>query len=206
MNERLKLLRKNLSLSQETFGKKIGVTKASISRLESGTHNFTKQMTKSICREFNVNYTWFTTGQGEMFSHTENDYMNYKNIDNDLNYRIKQIRKLSKLTQEEFGKRLGVTKAAISKIEANINQVTEQTFKLICKEFNVNPMWLSTGKGEIFTNNEDDYIDIINRIMSSSNSYLPIILKVLVQLNTEDWNTLKHIIFLFLEDERKHKK
>lgn len=129
-----------------------------------------------------------------------------KNIDKSLGKRIRQIRKYYNLNQNNFAKKLGVTNTAVSKMELGTYNVTNTMQNLICKEYNINQTWLSTGKGEMFTNNEDDYIDIINRIMSSSNSYLPIILKVLVQLNTEDWNTLKHIIFLFLEEERKHKK
>lgn len=68
MNERIKLLRNTLGLSQEAFGEKIGVTKASVSRLEKGERNPSEQTVKSICREFNVNYAWLLEGRGEMFS------------------------------------------------------------------------------------------------------------------------------------------
>ena len=68
MKDRLIQLRKALNLSMEAFGKKIGVGRSTISRLESGTNGFTDQMTRSICREFGVNYEWFVSGVGEMFS------------------------------------------------------------------------------------------------------------------------------------------
>ena len=67
LNERIKILRNHLKLSQDSFGKKLGVTGASISRLEKGERNLTTQMIKSICREFNVNENWLTTGEGDMF-------------------------------------------------------------------------------------------------------------------------------------------
>lgn len=67
MKDRLIQLRKALNLSMEAFGKKIGVGRSTISRLESGTNGFTDQMTRSICREFGVNYEWFVSGVGEMF-------------------------------------------------------------------------------------------------------------------------------------------
>ena len=67
MNKRLSQLRKALNLSMEEFGKKIGVGRSTISRLESGTNNFTDQMIRSICREFNVNYSWLVSGTGDMF-------------------------------------------------------------------------------------------------------------------------------------------
>lgn len=68
MNERLLQLRKKINLSQEAFGKRLGVTKTTISRLEKGERNLTEQMIKSICREFRINEDWFRTGLGDMNS------------------------------------------------------------------------------------------------------------------------------------------
>lgn len=68
MNERIKELRKTLKMSQEAFGNQLGVTGAGISKIESGERNLTEQMIKAICREFNVDYLWLTTGEGEMFT------------------------------------------------------------------------------------------------------------------------------------------
>lgn len=67
MNERLRLLRKTLDLTLEEFGKRVGVTRSAIGRIEKGERNVTEQMAKSICREFRVNYFWLTEGEGEMF-------------------------------------------------------------------------------------------------------------------------------------------
>ena len=52
MNERLKIIRKSEGLTLERFGEMLGVTKAAISRLESGERNLTDQMNISICRAF----------------------------------------------------------------------------------------------------------------------------------------------------------
>ncbi len=73
MNERFKIIRLKLKLSQEDMGNKIGVTNATISRLEKGVNNFTERMITSICREFNVNEEWLRNGTGEMFAPTFND-------------------------------------------------------------------------------------------------------------------------------------
>ena len=73
MKERLNILRKYLNLSQEDFGARIGLTKASISRLENGTNNFTEQTILSICREYNVNREWMENGTGEMFKPERSD-------------------------------------------------------------------------------------------------------------------------------------
>lgn len=70
MNERIKELRKALGLTLEKFGARLGVGKTAISSIEHGVNNVTDQMIKSICREFNVDYIWLTTGKGEMFRQT----------------------------------------------------------------------------------------------------------------------------------------
>ncbi len=67
MNERVRMIRKSLLLSQEAFGSKLGVTGPGISKIESGDRNLTEQMMLSIIREFNVNEEWLRTGEGEMF-------------------------------------------------------------------------------------------------------------------------------------------
>lgn len=74
-NERVKEIRKALGLTLEKFGEKVGVTKQTVSRIENGINNLTEQMTKSICREFGVDYMWLTTGDGEMFVESDDNFM-----------------------------------------------------------------------------------------------------------------------------------
>ena len=73
--ERVNKLRKSLNLTLEKFGDRLGVTKVAISNIEKGNRNLTEQMTKSICREFGVDYIWLTTGEGEMFVESDDDFM-----------------------------------------------------------------------------------------------------------------------------------
>lgn len=68
--ERIRELRKSLGLSQDSFGKRLGVTGTAISRYEKGERTLTEQMALAICREFRVNYYWLTEGMGEMFTGT----------------------------------------------------------------------------------------------------------------------------------------
>lgn len=74
-NERVKEIRKTLGLTLKKFGERIGVTRGSMSNIENGNRNLTEQMTKSICREFSVDYMWLTTGEGEMFIDTDDDFI-----------------------------------------------------------------------------------------------------------------------------------
>lgn len=64
--------------------------------------------------------------------------------------RVKEIRKYLNLTMEKFGERLGVGKTAISKLENNERNLTDQMAISICREFNVSETWLRAGEGEMF--------------------------------------------------------
>ena len=72
--ERVKEVRKALGLTLEKFGEKHGVKKNAISQIENGRNSLTDQMQKAICREYSVDYIWLTTGEGEMFVETDDDF------------------------------------------------------------------------------------------------------------------------------------
>ena len=83
-----------------------------------------------------------------------------------MNERIRYLRKeLLGLTLEKFGERLGVTKVTISRLENGINAVTDQMFKSICREFNVNEDWLRDGIGEPFDLPEDETAALVTDIL-----------------------------------------
>ena len=68
-----------------------------------------------------------------------------------INDRIRILRKEKLgLTMDDFGKRIGVGKTAISKIESGDRGVTDQMFTFIVREFHVRPEWLRDGEGEMF--------------------------------------------------------
>lgn len=75
MKDRLKALRKALKINQETFAQRLGVARNTIANYETGHRTPMNAMLQSICREFNVDFLWLTTGEGEMFHQTNNDTM-----------------------------------------------------------------------------------------------------------------------------------
>lgn len=76
-----------------------------------------------------------------------------------MNDRIRLLRKTLYLNQEEFGKKIGVSNTAISKIEKAERNLTEQMILSICSVFRVNYFWLTEGKGEMFTGTPETVID-----------------------------------------------
>ena len=67
MNERIKQLRKHLSLNQTEFGARIGVKQTTIAGYERGASTPLDAVVSAICREFNVSERWLREGEGEMF-------------------------------------------------------------------------------------------------------------------------------------------
>ena len=76
-----------------------------------------------------------------------------------LNSRLKTARVALNLTQTQFGKKLGVAAAAISKIEKGVNALTDQMILAICRAYPINEVWLRTGTGSMFAEKNADIIE-----------------------------------------------
>ena len=66
--------------------------------------------------------------------------------------RIKAVREALKLSQREFGEKLGVSRDVISNIEYDRVPPKELLLRHICELYHVDPHWLETGEGEMFDN------------------------------------------------------
>ena len=66
-----------------------------------------------------------------------------------MNQRIKKVRMKVDLTQNAFGEALGISRAAVQKLESGENNPSEQTIRAICEKFGVNRQWLETGDESI---------------------------------------------------------
>ena len=67
-----------------------------------------------------------------------------------MKQRIKEIRKYFKLTQVDFGDRIGVKQSTVTAYETGSREPSESVIMAICREFNVSREWLETGEGEMF--------------------------------------------------------
>lgn len=108
--------------------------------------------------------------------------------------RIKEIRSSLGLTLEKFGEKVGVTKQTISRIENGINNLTEQMAKSICREFNVDYIWLTTGEGNMFVDTDDNFIEKIDRIMASEDDVRKNFFKFMLSLSYDDVVALERIM------------
>lgn len=107
--------------------------------------------------------------------------------------RIKQIRKEQELTLEQFGKKVGVAKTTISRIENGVNNVTEQMRKSICREFNIDPIWLATGEGDKYIDQSVELIAILDKLLHNESEFAKNLFKIFAQYSLEDWKNLERI-------------
>lgn len=116
--------------------------------------------------------------------------------------RVKETRKTLGLTLEKFGERLGLKKNTLSAIETGRNALTEQNTIAICREFNVDYIWLTTGNGEMFVESDDDFTEKIDRIMAGENDTRKNIFKALLYASDEDIEALARIMNLYHDTEK----
>ena len=116
-----------------------------------------------------------------------------------MNNRIREVREHFKLTQTEFGERLGVSRDVIGNIEYNRLKNPKQKepiIKLICSTFGVNDLWLRSGEGDMFqAMNEDEELDaylgdVMNDEPASFRSRLTLEMK---NWTPEVWQMLEEI-------------
>ena len=67
-----------------------------------------------------------------------------------MNDRIKEVRTVLGLSQQEFADRIDIKRGAVANYEVGRNEPIDAIISLICREFHVDEHWLRTGEGEMF--------------------------------------------------------
>ncbi len=68
MNERIKLIRKQLGMTQEQLAQHLGIGKAALSMIETGKARLSNRNRNILVQELNVNPEWLDDGEGTMFN------------------------------------------------------------------------------------------------------------------------------------------
>lgn len=83
--------------------------------------------------------------------------------------RFKQLRKYLKMTQTDFGEKIGKTMRSVQEYERGTRNITDGVLLNLQETFNVNPNWLRTGTGSMFLEEKSDV-----KIEPVSNQYVEI--------------------------------
>lgn len=106
------------------------------------------------------------------------------------------------MTQEEFSKRIGLSRNFIAQVEIGTKTPSERTISDICREFEVNEEWLRTGNGEmIIQKSKDEQIaEMLADIQTGGeDTFKHRLVSALSKLNKEDWESLERLIDLINE-------
>lgn len=120
--------------------------------------------------------------------------------------RIKIIRKANKLTQTEFGKRIGIKGNTITGYETGLRVPSSAVIRSISKEFNISEDWLRTGEGEMQTPvNRDTAIgDFMGKVMNGEDAdFRRRLVAVLSKLDTAEWELLEKMALKLAEENKK---
>ncbi len=117
-------------------------------------------------------------------------------MDLGVGQRIKQIRINQKLSQTEFGERLGVSRDVINNLEhTRVKTNPEAIYRLICKTYNVNYSWLAEGIGEMCPpETEDDLTVKIVRLLEGENETAKKVFQAFASFGEDDWKTVQRFI------------
>lgn len=94
----------------------------------------------------------------------------------DIHSRLKLLRRHLNLTTRAFGASINMSGGAITNMENGTRNITDRTIRDICRQYNVNPIWLTDGMGPMFDisidspNTEDEIKQLVRQYSLLSDS------------------------------------
>lgn len=101
--------------------------------------------------------------------------------------RISEIRKRAGLTQEEFAKRINMSRNYIWMIEKGERIPADRTVGDICREFGVDRIWLETGVGEPFRplDRDEQIAAVLGKAITGNDTARDRLIRAIAQLPDE---------------------
>ena len=119
--------------------------------------------------------------------------------------RIKEVRKHLKLTQTEFGERIGVKGNTITGYETGLRSPSDAVITSICREFNVSEKWLRTGDGDIFVkmSRDEELTKFFGEVSFGNSDFKRRFISVLSRLDASEWELLEKMALELAEETKK---
>lgn len=111
-----------------------------------------------------------------------------------MNARLQALRKMLKLSQKDFGEKLGVSRDVINNAELGRVDMKPIFVSHLCSTFNVNETWLRTGEGDMFLPEDRDnaLMAWVGEVLADeSDSFRRRYLNVLRSLTPDDWKRME---------------
>lgn len=107
-----------------------------------------------------------------------------------LGERIRKLRRVLDLTQQEFADQIGSKRNTIATYEMGRTAPSAAIITLICREFGVNEVWLRTGEGEMFVPSPTSELDALASRYPRMTHETYVFIEKLVNLPEEDQNVI----------------
>lgn len=119
--------------------------------------------------------------------------------------RIKEVRKQLKLTQAEFGERIGVKGNTITGYETGLRSPSDAVITSICREFHVSETWLRTGEGEMFLqlSRDEELTKFFGEVSFGNSDFKRRFISVLSRLDEREWELLEKMARELAEETKK---
>lgn len=126
---------------------------------------------------------------------------NKKRGETKLNERLKKLRKILDMTQQEFADKVGTPRDNIGGYETGRRKPSDAVISLICKtDFSrgrVNENWLRTGEGDMFTEmSRDEQIEkfVGDLLHGEEDSFKRRLISGLAALDENGWKVLEDFL------------
>lgn len=124
-----------------------------------------------------------------------------------MSERITKCIKVSNLTKTAFAERINVSQPFVSRLASGAAVPSDRTIADICREFNVNEVWLRTGEGEMFMQlaRDDEIAQFFGAILNDDNdaTFKKRFITMLSQLGEKEWEALERMAKLMAEEKKK---
>lgn len=119
--------------------------------------------------------------------------------------RIVSLREELKINQEEFAKKIGVSRNFISLVETGKRNLSDRTITDICRKFNVNESWLRTGEGKMFMQKSrtDEITAFVGDILQGEPDFRQKFISVLARMTMDEWKILEKKVLEIAEEIKK---
>lgn len=114
-----------------------------------------------------------------------------------MNERIKYLRKFLRLSQDDFGDKIGIRGASVSLIENGKRNVSNQVVTSICREFGINESWLKFGKGEMYSemSKAEKASKLVGSVLGSTeDEFILNTFIALGQATPTEWEVIKNFV------------
>lgn len=123
--------------------------------------------------------------------------------------RIKQIRKEARLTQVDFGEKIGVKGNTVTNYETGLRTPTDAVILSICREFSINEEWLRNGNGDMYLSSKKD--DLISNMLddvikADESDFKRRLISALSKLDDDGWDNLEKLVDYITDSEKSTDK